>query len=111
MPKNARYSNALHINVPVPEGSSSGDPVLVEKIAGVQHGDRQPDGTATVWLDRSYDIPVDGAVAKFGASVYMKADKSGLTATATGNTAWGVALAVKGAALAPLHVAPLGFLA
>lgn len=108
MAKNQRYTNALHISAPVPEGTKSGQPVKVGQICGVAITDREADGTATLWLDGSYDLPVAGAVATFGAPVYIKADNT-LTATATGNFLFGTALGTKGAGTGPLEVAPIGY--
>lgn len=110
MAKNQRYTNALHIAVPVPEGTKSGAPVQVGQISGVAQIDRQEDGNATVWLDGSWLIEVAGAVASVGLPIYITS-AGALTATATGNTAWGIALATKTAAAAPLEVAPLGYTA
>lgn len=110
MAQNQRYTNALHIAVPVPEGTKSGDPVQVGQISGVAQIDRQPDGRATVWLDGSWDIEVAGAVATVGLPIYITS-AGALTATAGTNTPWGVALATKTAAAAPLEVAPLGYTA
>lgn len=108
MAKNQRYPNALHISVPVPEGTKSGAPVKVGQICGVTVIDRQPDGQATVWLDGSYDVPVAGAVNTFGAPVFIKADNT-LTATAAGNFLFGTALGTKGTGTGPLEVAPIGY--
>ncbi|MGV0109828.1 DUF2190 family protein [Arthrobacter sp. CP30] len=106
--KNQRYTNALHISVPVPEGVKSGEPVKVGQICGVAIIDREADGTATVWLDGSYTLPVTGAVANFGAPVYIREDR-GLTATAAGNFLFGTALGTKGTGVGPLEVAPIGY--
>lgn len=108
MALNQRYPNALHITLPVPTGTKSGDPVKVGQIAGVAQTDRQDDGNATVWLDGSWDIEVEGAVATVGAPIHITSQQK-LTATAAGNTPWGVALATKSATAAPLEVVPLGY--
>ncbi|WP_341394060.1 DUF2190 family protein [Arthrobacter sp. G119Y2] len=108
MAKNQRQRHALHITVPVPAGVKSGQPVKVGQICGVAIIDREADGTATLWLDGSYDLPVAGAVATFGAPVYIKADNT-LTATATGNFLFGTALGTKGAGTGSLEVAPIGY--
>lgn len=110
MALNQRYTNALHISLPVPSGTKSGDPVQVGQISGVAQIDRQEDGTATVWLDGSWDIEVTGAVATVGLPVYITSAGK-LNTTAAGNTPWGIALATKAAAAAPLEVAPLGYTA
>jgi predicted RecA/RadA family phage recombinase len=108
MAKNQRYTNALHISVPVPAGTKSGDPVKVGQICGVAVIDREADGTATVWLDGSYTLDVAGAVGSFGAPIYIKGDNT-LTATASGNFLFGTALGTKGTGTGPLEVAPIGY--
>lgn len=110
MAKNQRYTNALHINVPVPAGTKSGDPVQVGRISGVAQIDRTEDGNATVWLDGSWLIEVTGAVASVGLPIFITS-AGALNTTAAGNTPWGVALATKAAAAAPLEVAPFGYTA
>ena len=67
---------------------------------------RQPDGKATVWLDGSHELEVSGALT-VGQTVYIKADRT-LTATATGNNPWGVAVLAKGTGTGPAEVAPFG---
>ena len=75
-------------------------------IAGVAQIDRQPDGKATVWLDGSHMIDVAGALTE-GQVVYIKTDRT-LTATATGNYPFGVAVTAKGTGTGPAEVAPFG---
>lgn len=108
MAKNQRYTNALHISIPVPEGVKSGEPVKVGQICGVAVIDREADGTATLWLDGSYDLPVTGAVNAVGNPVYITAARA-LTATAAGNFLFGTALGTKGTGTGPLEVAPIGY--
>lgn len=108
MAKNQRYTNALHINIPVPEGIASGDPVRVGQICGVAQTDRDANGDATVWLDGSYNVDVVGAVANVGAPIYINGSNS-LTATAAGNFLFGTALGTKGSGTGPLEVAPIGY--
>lgn len=110
MALNQRYPNALHIELPVPAGTKSGQPVQVGHISGVAQIDRQADGNATVWLDGSWDIEVTGAVANVGDPVYITEDRK-LNASPTGNTPWGIALATKTAGAADLEVVPLGYTA
>lgn len=108
MAKNQRYTNALHISVPVASGVVSGQPVKVGQICGVAIIDRESDGTATVWLDGSWELPVAGAVASVGLPVYITSGGT-LTATASGNFIWGTALGTKGTGTGPLEVAPIGY--
>jgi predicted RecA/RadA family phage recombinase len=107
MAKNQRYTNALHITLPVPEGTTSGKPVSVGLIRGVAITDRHDDGTATVWLDGSWDIPVAGAVSTAGQAIYI--NSSGALTATEGGDFWGVALATKAAGTAPLEVVPAGY--
>ena len=84
----------------------AGQPVRVGAVAGVAQIDRQPDGKATVWLDGSHMIDVAGALTE-GQVVYIKSDRT-LTATATGNFPFGVAVTAKGTGTGPAEVAPFG---
>lgn len=106
MAKNLRYSHFDHVNLPVPEGTVSGDPVRVGAIAGVAKIDRQADGTATVWLDGSYDFEVAGALT-VGQVVYIST-AGALTATAGTNNPFGVAAVAKGSGTGIAEVAPFG---
>lgn len=106
MATNQRYTHFDHISLTVPEGTKSGDPVIVGQIAGVAQTDRGTDGRATVWLDGSYMLPVAGAVTE-GQALYL--DKPGQLTT-SGTKFFGVAvLATNGAGDA--EVAPAGILA
>lgn len=107
MAKNQRYTHNLHIAVTAPKAVKSGDPVIAGQYAGVAKFDAAKDAPVTIWLDGSYMLPVEGAVAAY-ALVYMKADGT-LTATATGNRAFGITNEAKAATpVAPVEVAPLG---
>lgn len=110
MAKNQRYTNALHIAVTAPRDIKSGDPVQVGQISGVAQIDAKSGEKVTIWLDGSWDVPVAGALASEGLPVYINASGT-LTATATGNTPWGVALATKTTGTAPVEVVPLGYTA
>lgn len=107
MATNQRYTHFDHISLEVPEGTKSGDPVIVGQIAGVAQTDRGVDGRATVWLDGSYMLPVSGAVTE-GQALYL--DTPGGDLTTDGTKFFGVAvLATTGAGDA--EVAPAGILA
>lgn len=110
MAKNQRYTNALHITVTATKAIKSGDPVQVGQISGVAQIDAAIGEKVTIWLDGSWDIPVTGALATEGLPVYITS-AGVLTATATGNTPWGVALASKTTGTAPVEVVPLGYTA
>lgn len=110
MAMNQRYTNALHIAVTAPRDIKSGDPVQVGQISGVAQNDAKTGEKVTIWLDGSWDIEVTGALATEGLPVYITSAGK-LTATATGNTPWGIALASKTSGAAPVEVAPLGYTA
>lgn len=110
MAKNMRLPEALHITLPVPSGTVSGDLVAVGAFRGVAQTDRDADGNATVWLNGSTVQTVSGAVATVGLPVYIVGTGASLraqaaTATATGNTLIGYALGTKAAADGPLEIA------
>ena len=93
--------------IPVPEGTKSGDPVIVGNYAGFALIDRQSDGMATVKLIGSAkDVTVTGALT-VGQTVYLKTDGT-LTATATGAKPFGSAVTAKGTGTGPAEVAPFG---
>lgn len=109
MAKNQRYTNALHISIPVPDGTVSGQPIRVGQICGVAITSKDAStGEATIRLDGSWNLDVVGAVAAVGAPVYIKSDNT-LTATSTGNYVFGAALGTKGSGTGPLEVAPIGY--
>lgn len=110
MAKNQRYPNALHITVPAPRDVKSGEPVQVGQISGVAQIDAKSGEKVTIWLDGSWDIEVNGAVANVGLPVYITSAGK-LNTTAAGNTPWGIALGTKAAAAAPLEVVPFGYTA
>lgn len=113
MAKNRGSAHALHIELPVPEGTLSGDPVLGGGVLpGVAVTDRGAGGNAadeaTVWRDGSFYLAVDGAVTKKGTKLYIApadARQTSLVTTATGNTLFGYALATKAAASGVIEVA------
>lgn len=109
MALNQRYSNALHITVTAPRDIKSGDPVQVGSISGVAQIDAKSGERVTIWLDGSWDVTVTGVTAE-GTPVYITS-AGALNVTAAGNTPWGVALAAKTAAAAPVEVVPLGYTA
>jgi predicted RecA/RadA family phage recombinase len=109
MAKNMRLPEALHIELPVPANTVSGDLVAVGAWRGVAQTDRDADGNATVWINGSTEQTVSGAVATKGLPIYivgtgasLKADSA--TATATGNTLVGYSLGTKAAADGPLEI-------
>ena len=128
MATNEIFRGADHLSLPVPAGKKSGDPVRVGGLNGVCQTDRantgvavlnadgtpntaynpgggNPDGYATVWLKGAHEFQgVAFAVAAIGDPVYILADGSALTGTASGNNLFGHALTTKTAAAGPLVV-------
>jgi len=109
MAKNMRLPEALHIELPVPSGTVSGDLVSVGAWRGVAQTDRDARGNATVWINGSTLQTVSGAVATVGLPIYITGTGTSLraqaaTATATGNTLIGYALGTKAAADGPLEI-------
>ena len=128
MATNEKFRDADHLSLPVPAGKKAGDPVRVGGLNGVCESDRantsvaptnsdgtrntaynygggNPDGYASVWLKGAHVF--DGltfAVSNIGDPVYILADGSGLTGTASGNNLYGHALTTKAAAAGPLTV-------
>ncbi|AIY17778.1 DUF2190 family protein [Pimelobacter simplex] len=127
MATNEKFRDADHLPLPVPAGKKAGDPVRVGSLNGVCETNRaktdvpayNQDGTrntsydfgggnqtgyASVWLKGAHVFTVDFAVANIGDPVYILADGSGLTGTASGNNLYGHALTTKGAPSGPLTV-------
>lgn len=108
MAKNQGYTNALHIKVTAPYDVVSGAPVQVGSIMGVAQTSALSGELVTIWLDGSHDLEVTGALASEGLPVYITS-AGALNTTATGNFLFGIALATKSAAKAPVEVAPIGY--
>lgn len=107
MAKNMRLPQALHISLPVPEYVKSGDPVAVGAYRGVAQIDREADGTATLWLDGSADLTVDGEVLSIGLPIYITPATGALSVTALDNVLFGFSLGTKAAASGTLEVSLL----
>jgi len=109
MAKNMNLPEALHITLPVPAGTLSGEAVSVGAWRGIAQTDRDADGEATVWINGSGTLTVAGAVATVGLPVYLTGTGASLrsatlTTTAAGNTLFGYALGTKAAADGPLEI-------
>lgn len=127
MATNEIFRDADHLSLPVPAGKRAGDPVRVGGLNGVCETDRaatdvdvlnadgtrnpaynagggNPNGNASVWLKGAHKFTVAFAVANVGDPVYILADGSALTGTASGNSLYGHALTTKSAASGPLTV-------
>jgi len=61
MAKNRVYEDGRYLYVDVPEGTSSGDPVVFGNIPGVAQIDRDSDGKATIDTSGVYKLDVNGA--------------------------------------------------
>lgn len=107
MATNEHLRDADRLSLPVPEGTVSGDPVLVGALVGVAQTSRGEGGNAsthaTVWRAGSHHLTVTGAV-DVGDPVYITA-AGALTFDVTGNTLFGYALESKGAGDAVIPVA------
>ena len=127
MATNEKFRAGDKVSLPVASGKKAGDPVRIGSLNGVCETDRakvdvaptnadgtvngsynygggNPTGYASVWLDGGHTFTVDFAVANVGDPVYILADGSALTDTATGNNLYGHALSTKGAPSGPLVV-------
>jgi predicted RecA/RadA family phage recombinase len=126
MAGNEHFRKGDFVSLPVASGKKSGDPVLIGSLVGVCATDRaktdvtptngdgtlntnynagggNPTGYASVWLSGAHDFVV-GFAANPGDKVYILADGSALTSTATSNTLFGHALSTKGATSGVLTV-------
>lgn len=111
MAKNRVHANGDHLDLTVPSGKVSGDPVAVGQIPGVCVVDRQADGRATVQMNGVYTISVKGidqsgnsAVAEGDILYYTGADTPPVSKKNTG-VRFGYALeAVNSAATASIKV-------
>lgn len=123
MAKNQVFKYVDTLSLPVPEGTLSGEPVVINAAAGlvgVAETDRATasgwavanyddpyaggngEGYASVSLKGAYSIPVTGALT-VGQPVYIAADRT-LTATAGTNVRFGWAYNAKGSGTAPVVV-------
>lgn len=96
------------LSLPVPDGTVSGDAVVVGSIIGVAATDKgkggNPADNASVWTEGVYDLPVSTTVGAVGTALYKAAGTAALTTTATSNTLFGYALETKGSGTAPIRV-------
>lgn len=91
--KNEAYRPGGQLSLPVPSGTTSGDPVKVGGFCGVAATDRGAGGNiathASVLIDgRVYEFDVDGAISSVGTPIYITSDRD-LTVTATDNSLFG----------------------
>lgn len=126
MSTNEHFRKGDFVSLPVASGKKAGDPVRVGSLNGVcatnrakvdvaptnadgtvngsyDFGGGNPTGNASVWLSGAHDFNVSFA-ANAGDPIYILADGSALTATATGNNLFGHALNTKGATAGTLTV-------
>ncbi len=127
MATNEKFRPGDKVSLPVISGKKAGDPVRVGSLNGVcatdrakvdvaptnsdgtpntsyNYGGGNPTGYASVWLDGAHEFTVAFAISNVGDPVYILADGSALTGTASGNNLYGHALTTKGAPSGPLTV-------
>ena len=101
MATNELFRDGDTLNLPVPAGTQSGDPVKVGSLVGVAITNRgeggNPSTHATVRRKGAFHLAVSGAITAIGDPIYFVAADGTLTGTATGNTLYGYALKSKGA--------------
>lgn len=93
MAKNEVYEDGDSIPIAVPATVVSGDPVVVGEIVGVAVTDRDANGLITLRRKGVFSLTVTGAIG-LGAVVYAVVAGglvTSLTATASGNTRFGLA--------------------
>lgn len=103
MAKNIRVEHATSYTLPVPAGTTSGDPVLVGVIPGVAITDRDADGNATVKIAGGavVDLELASAVVTAPGSVLFVTSAGVVSATSAANSAvYGAALSTKAAGAA-----------
>lgn len=95
--KNEHLDRCFEISLPVPEGTKSGDPLIIGDIPCVAAIDRQADGKATVKMGTgSFSFSViakkeaEEKAVVLGKPVYLKEGKLSMD---TGGTLFGYALA------------------
>lgn len=80
MAKNRKHEEGRYIEMPVPEGTVSGDALVIEDMPCVALIDRRDDGKATVQRDGVYFFDVKGvdkageAALKAGQIVFLQED-------------------------------------
>lgn len=108
MARNERFHDAERLSLPVPDGTGSGVAVIVGSIVGVTQTKEGEGGNAnnfaSVWCKGAFDLPVTGAITAVGTPVYIPPAGGAITATATGNTLFGYALATKAAGVGTIPV-------
>jgi len=108
MAKNNVFAWSRSRSLPVAEGVTSGDPVVVGELVGVALTDRGAGGNAdteaTVALDGAWTLPVTTTTTRaVGAPVYITS-AGVLTPSATDNTLFGHCLKPKGSAAADVLI-------
>lgn len=118
MAKNEHLRHANHISLPVPSGTTSGDPVRVGILNGVAQTNRASAtdwaggnavGEATVWLDGSHHLEVTGAVEAIGQAIYIADGALTATEPEADGAVFGAALATQaGAGTIPVKIIQAG---
>lgn len=114
MSTNLVYKVGNSLEIAVPSGITSGDPVVVGNITGVAETDRDTDGNATVKFDGVYDLSVkaiddDGnSAVAIGDIIYWLTGDTPKLSKKNSGTAFGVAMeTVTSAATATIQVKQL----
>lgn len=105
--KNAVFTEARKISLPVANGTLSGAPVKVGSLIGVtataEGEGGNLEGRASVWREGEYILPVAGAVASEGLPIYITGSNT-LTTTAGTDTLFAYSHGTKGTGTGPLAV-------
>jgi len=107
MALNQRYSHFKHISLITDRDIEPGEAIRIGQVAGVAKTGGAEGERVTIWLDGSYDIEVDGALAE-GQAVYIDTDTGELSAE--GDTFWGVAATEKSNGTGTAEIAPAGII-
>ena len=114
MAENVIYKQGNNLEIAVPSGITSGDPVVVNNLTGVALTDRDSDGNATVKFNGVVDMSVKGinddgnSAVAIGNIIYWVTGDTPKLSKKNSGTAFGVALeAVTSAATATIQIKQL----
>jgi len=113
MAKNREYAKANEVKLPVPEGTKSGDPLILGGLPAVALQDRQSDGEATCQFDGAYRLSVEAKnkagnkAIGVGDILFMKGGKLGVNNEE--GTRYGYALAAIESGKTEVIVVKIGY--
>lgn len=107
MATNRILPEARHIALTADKEYQSGAPVAIGQVTGVSITTVKTGEPVSVHTDGSWEFEVTGTLTE-GQAVYITS-AGALTATASGNKPYGVALKAKGSGAGPVEVAPFGY--